>query len=103
MKWLGLVWLALLFFASIPVLTLFPFYPFPPTFIHFLPPPHCPPPSHAASLAAWAANFPASQPTFGAHRLQSHGLRLPVASSPGWMNDFFFFLNGEGVFVREEE
>lgn len=39
---------------------------------------------------ALAANRPASQPAFGAHRLQSCVLRLCVAFSQGWMNDFFF-------------
>lgn len=37
---------------------------------------------------ALAANLPASQPTRGAHRLQSSVLGLPVASSQGWKNIF---------------
>lgn len=45
--------------------------------------------SDAASLAALAANLPASQPTFRAYRLQSCVLSLPVASSMGWINNFF--------------
>lgn len=45
--------------------------------------------SDAASPAALAANLPASQPAFGAHRLQSCVLRLPVASSQGWIKISF--------------
>lgn len=39
-------------------------------------------------LVALAANLLASQPTLGAHRLQSSVLRLPVASSQSWKNIF---------------